>query len=40
MKKTFQKLYDKSLFDKYANAEDVIFVFHLPQDVDLTYQSK
>ena len=40
VKTTIQILYDKGLFDNYANADKVLEDFFLQQDVDLTYQKK
>ena len=40
VKTTIQILYDKGLFDNYANADKVLEDFCLLQDVDLMYQKK
>ena len=40
VKTTIQLLYDKGLFDFYANADKVLEDFFLQRDVEVTYQSK
>ena len=40
VKKTIQILYDKGLFDNYANADKVLEVFCLRQDVERIYENK
>ena len=40
VKTTIQILYDKGLFDNYANADKVLEAFCLQQDVEMTNQSK
>ena len=40
VKTTIQRLYDKCLFDDYANGDKVLEDFFLPLDVGVIYQSK
>ena len=40
VKMTIQILYDKGLFDIFQNADKVLEVFYLQQDVEVTYQRK
>ena len=40
VKTTVQILYDKGLFDTFANADNVLVDFFSLQDVEVIYQSK